>query len=223
MPDVFTIGHSNHAASAFLTLLRQHGVHAVADVRSVPYSRFNPQFRREALRRELMAAGIAYVFLGGELGGRSDDPTCYREGRICYDQVSKTQNFNDGLRRLEEGMAKHRIALMCAEKEPLHCHRTLLVAQALDERGVAVSHIHADGRLESHCDAMDRLLDAARLPAADDLLAQSRTDLVAAAIRWQTVRRHTGQSRPPTRRRRLPPDNAQPRRTRGCHSVLWLA
>lgn len=188
MPDVFTIGHSNHAASAFLTLLRQHGVNAVADVRSVPYSRFNPQFRREALRRELMAAGIAYVYLGGELGGRSDDPTCYREGRICYERVAKTQHFNDGLRRLEEGMAKHRIAMMCAEKEPLHCHRTLLVAQALDERGVAVSHIHADGRLESHCGAMDRLLDAARLPAADDLLAQSRADLVAAAIRWQTVR-----------------------------------
>ena len=223
MSDVFTIGHSNHAASAFLTLLRQHGVHAVADVRSAPYSRFNPQFRREALRRELMAASIAYVYLGGELGGRSDDPTCYREGRICYERVAKTQNFNDGLQRLEEGMAKHRIALMCAEKEPLHCHRTLLVAQALDERGVAVSHIHADGRLESHCDAMDRLLDAARLPAADDLLAQSRADLVAAAIRWQTVRRHTGQSRPATRRRRLPPDNAQPRRTRGVPAQIDLA
>ena len=188
MPDVFTIGHSNHPASAFLTLLRQHGVHAVADVRSVPYSRFNPQFRREALRRELMAAGIAYVYLGGELGGRSDDPTCYREGRICYERVAKTRNFNDGLQRLEAGMAKHRIALMCAEKEPLHCHRTLLVAQALDERGVSVSHIHADGCLESHASAMDRLLDAARLPAADDLLAQSRADLVAAAIRWQTAR-----------------------------------
>lgn len=188
MPDVFTIGHSNHAASAFLTLLRQHGVHAVADVRSVPYSRFNPQFRREALRRELIAAGIAYVYLGGELGGRSDDPTCYREGRICYERVAKTRNFNDGLQRLEEGMAKHRVALMCAEKEPLHCHRTLLVAQALDERGVSVSHIHADGCLESHASAMDRLLDAARLPTEDDLLVQSREALVATAIRWQTAR-----------------------------------
>ena len=133
-------------------------------------------------------AGIAYVYLGRELGGRSDDPTCYREGRICYDRVAETQNFKDGLQRLEEGMAEHCIALMCSEREPLHCHRTLLVAQALDERGVTVSHIHADGCSESHASAMDRLLEAAGLPTEGDLLAQSRADLVSAAIRWQTAR-----------------------------------
>ena len=188
MSDIFTIGHSSHAVGDFLCLLSQHLVSAVADVRSVPYSRFNPQFRREALCRELADAGIAYVYLGGELGGRSDDPTCYREGRICYDRVAETQKFKDGLRRLEEGMAEHRIALMCSEREPLHCHRTLLVAPALDERGVTVSHIHADGCSESHASAMDRLLEAAGLPTEGDLLAQSRADLVAAAIRWQTAR-----------------------------------
>ena len=85
-------------------------------------------------------------------------------------------------------MAKHRIALMCAEREPLHCHRTLLVAQALDVRDVKVWHIHSDGHLESHARAMDRLLSAARLPAEGDLLRQSRAALVAAAIRDQTTR-----------------------------------
>ena len=188
MSEVFTIGHSNHPATAFLALLHQHRVNAVADVRSAPYSRFNPQFNRKALQRELAEADIAYVYLGRELGGRSDDPACYREGRICYERVAETRNFKDGLRRLAEGMAKHRIALMCAEKEPLHCHRTLLVGQALDVGGVAVSHIHADGRLEGHTSAMDRLLDAASLPTEDDLLAQSRADLVVAAIRRQTAR-----------------------------------
>ena len=185
---VLTIGHSNHAVADFLALLRRHGVSAVADVRSAPYSRFNPQFNREALRPALTDAGIAYVYLGRELGGRSDDPACYQEGRICYDRVAATQNFKDGLRRLANGMAEHRVALMCAEKEPLHCHRTLLVAQVLDAQGVAISHIHADGRLESHAGAMDRLLAAVRLPTDGDLLAQSRADLVAAAIRWQTAR-----------------------------------
>ncbi len=185
---VLTIGHSNHAAADFLALLRRHAATAVADVRSAPYSRFNPQFNREALRHTLTDAGIAYVYLGLELGGRSDDPACYEGGRIRYDRVAETRNFKDGLRRLETGMAEHRVALMCAEKEPLHCHRTLLVSQALDTRGVAVLHIHADGRSESHASAMDRLLAAVRLPAEGDLLAQSRTDLVAAAIRWQTAR-----------------------------------
>ena len=188
--DVFTIGHSNQAVEGFLALLQQHGVNALADVRSAPYSRFNPQFNRETLRRELADAGIAYVYLGRELSGRSDDPACYVEGRICYDRVAETQRFKDGLRRLERGMAEHRIALMCAEREPLHCHRTLLVAQALDVGGVEVSHIHADGNLESHADAIDRLLAAARLPTegGGDLLGQSRAALVAAAIRNQTAR-----------------------------------
>lgn len=188
MAEAFTIGHSNHGAEGFLALLHQHGVQAVADVRSAPYSRFNPQFNRDALRRELTAAGIAYVYLGRELGGRSDDPACYVEGRICYERVAETQNFKDGLCRLEKGMAKHCIALMCAEREPLHCHRTLLVAQALDVRGVKVWHIHSDGHLESHARAMDRLLSAARLPAEGDLLRQSRAALVAAAIQDQTAR-----------------------------------
>ena len=186
--DVLTVGHSNHAVADFLALLRQYAASAVADVRSAPYSRFNPQFNRETLRRTLTDAGIAYVYLGRELGGRSDDPACYQDGRICYDRVAETRNFKDGLRRLETGMAEHRIALMCAEKEPLHCHRTLLVSHALDADGVRVSHIHADGHLESHAGAMDRLLAAVQLPAEGDLLAQSRADLVAAAIRWQTAR-----------------------------------
>ena len=188
MAEVFTIGHSNHATVDFLALLHQHDVHAVADVRSAPYSRFNPQFNRDGLRRELTAAGIAYVYLGRELGGRSDDPACHVEGRICYERVAETQRFKDGLCRLEKGMAKHRVALMCAEREPLHCHRTLLVAQALDVRDVKVWHIHSDGHLESHARAMDRLLSAARLPAEGDLLRQSRAALVAAAIRDQTTR-----------------------------------
>ena len=131
---VLTIGHSNHAAADFLALLRQHAATAVADVRSAPYSRFNPQFNREALRHALTEAGIAYVYLGRELGGRSDNPACYEGGRIRYDRVAETRNFKDGLRRLESGIREHRVALMCAEKEPLHCHRTLLVSQALDAR-----------------------------------------------------------------------------------------
>ena len=101
---VLTIGHSNHAAADFLALLRRHAATAVADVRSAPYSRFNPQFNRETLRHALTEAGIAYVYLGLELGGRSDDPACYEDGRIRYDRVAETRNFKDGLRRLESGI-----------------------------------------------------------------------------------------------------------------------
>ena len=155
---VLTIGHSRHPLAAFVTLLRCYEVAKVFDVRSTPYSRFNPQFNRESLARNLTACGIEYVFFGVELGGRSDDPSCYENGRIRYDRVAATPSFRQGLDRVVQDTDGRPVALMCAEKEPLNCHRTLLVAQALTARGVPVGHILADGGLETHAAAMERLL-----------------------------------------------------------------
>ena len=186
-PNVLTIGHSTHALEAFVALLQRHDVTAVADVRSAPYSRFNPQFNREPLAEALGSEAIRYVFLGNALGGRSDDPACYEDGRIRYDRVAATQSFRSGLARVVQGAAKYRIALMCAEKEPLHCHRTLLVARALDKQGVEVAHIHADGRLEPHGEAMNRLLDIQKLPREGDL-SGTREEFIDTAIARQAQR-----------------------------------
>lgn len=181
--NVYTIGHSTHSTEAFLALLRQHGVEALADVRSSPFSRFNPQFNREALEQFLKANGILYVFLGKELGARSEDRSCYLDGRVQYGRLARTPLFQSGLDRVLQGAAKYRLALMCAEKEPLECHRTLLVAKALVERGQAVQHIHADGHLETHETAMERLLDVTGLPKED--LFCSRGELLAEALARQ--------------------------------------
>ena len=186
---VLTIGHSTHSLAAFVALLRRYDVTAVADVRSTPYSRFNPQFNREPFAEALAAEAIRYVYLGDTLGGRSDDPACYEDGRIRYARIAASEPFRRGLDRVVRGAARHRIALMCAEKEPLDCHRTLLVAPALEEQGVAVTHIrvdHAGSRLEPHRAAMDRLLDLVSLPRGD--LLDEREGLVAAAIAWQEAR-----------------------------------
>ena len=183
---VYTIGHSKHSLPEFIALLKKHGVTALADVRSTPYSRFNPQFNKDALERDLKPYGIKYVFLGRELGARSDDPACYSGGRVQYGRLAQTALFKSGIERVERGAAEHCIALMCAEKEPLDCHRTLLVSRALDADGVAVSHILADGRLESHGDAMLRLLDIAGLPRND--LFRSHGELIAEALARQEDR-----------------------------------
>ncbi len=183
---VLTVGHSTHSSEAFMELLRQHGVTALADVRSAPYSRFNPQFNKDALEHSLKSHGINYVFLGRELGARSDDPSCYENGRVQYVRLARTELFRSGLERVMNGSRKHRIALMCAEKEPLECHRTLLVARALAERGVAVDHILADGRLESHEATLARLLDLVGLPHED--LFRARDQLVAEALARQEER-----------------------------------
>jgi uncharacterized protein (DUF488 family) len=180
---ILTIGHSTHPLNRFVALLKRHGVTAVADVRSTPHSRFNPQFNKAELERSLKAEGIRYVFLGRELGARPDDPSCYEKGRVQYARLARTEAFRQGIERLRHGAIEHRIACMCAEKEPLECHRTLLVARALDTEGIEVAHIHADGRLESHAAAMDRLLDLTGLPRDD--FFRSRAELVAEALARQ--------------------------------------
>lgn len=183
---VLTIGHSTHSAEAFLALLRQHQVEAVADVRSSPFSRFNPQFIRESLEPFLKANGIRYVFLGKELGARTEDESCYDDGRVQYGRLAQTPLFQCGLERVLRGAVKYRVALMCAEKEPLECHRTLLVARALAEGGQPVLHIHANGHLEAHEAAMERLLDMVGLPRED--LFRTRQQLLADALARQERR-----------------------------------
>lgn len=181
--SILTIGHSTHSAEVFLALLRQHGVEVVADVRSSPFSRFNPQFNRENLEHSLRSGGIRYVFLGRELGARSEDPSCYEDGRVQYVRLARTALFQSGLDRVILGAQRYRIALMCAEKEPLECHRTLLVARALAARGQTVEHIHADGHLESHAAAIERLLDVVGVPKQD--LFRSHDELLAEALARQ--------------------------------------
>jgi uncharacterized protein (DUF488 family) len=156
---LFTIGHSNHQISALVDLLHRHAVQAVADVRSQPYSTRLPQFNGPVLDRELKESGLRYVFLGNELGARRNEPGCYVEGQARYELVAKTAAFAEGMDRILKGLANYRVALLCAEKDPLTCHRTILVCRHLRGRGFPIQHILADGSLESHEAAENRLLD----------------------------------------------------------------
>lgn len=164
---VFTVGHSTHTLERFIALLQKHGITAIGDVRSKPYSRMNPQFNREELKAALREREIAYVFLGKELGARSDDASCYHDGKVQYNRLAETALFQHGMNRLKEGAAKYRIALMCAEKEPLDCHRTILVARHIISMGLDVKHILGNGELEEHAEALGRLVRQLHLPEGD--------------------------------------------------------
>ncbi|MGA8222826.1 MAG: DUF488 domain-containing protein [Candidatus Acidiferrales bacterium] len=185
--SVLTIGHSNHSLEKLVQLLNGHGVTAVADVRSSPYSRANPQFNREFLQEKLKDNGIAYVFLGRELGARPADPAFYENGRVQYRRLSQSAPFQEGLDRVMKGAASFNLALLCAEREPLVCHRTLLVARELVARGVPVTHIHADATLETHDEAMNRLIQLLGMPEKD--LYRNREEIIsdACAIQEQRV------------------------------------
>jgi len=183
VPELFTIGHSTHSWEKFLELPRQHRIEAVADVRSSPYSQYNPQFNRDSLQRALREQGIAYVFLGEELGARRSEPECYVNGRVDYSLIARTPAFIRGLDRIIQGAAKKRIAMMCAEKDPLDCQRCILVSPQLQKRGINVQHIRDDGTLESQEQAERRLAQMFNLPEHE--LFRSPDEIVAEAYRVQ--------------------------------------
>ena len=157
MSKLFTVGHSNHDIGAFLDLLKKNKIEVLADVRSSPYSGYLPQYNREPLKNSLKENGINYVFLGKELGARRDEPECYVDGQARYDLVSETKAFQEGLRRIKEGIQTYRVALMCAEKEPLDCHRTVLVCRYAREFA-DIEHILADGSCEKHSETEKRMM-----------------------------------------------------------------
>lgn len=180
---VFTIGHSNLEIGKFVALLKQHGIQAVADVRSSPYSQYNPQFNRELLQKSLHDHGISYVFLGEELGARRSERECYLEGRADYGLISQTPAFKRGIERVTQGAAKMRVALMCAEKDPIECHRCILVTPHLRQQGLQVLHALSDGSLEDHAQTEKRLLRAFALENKE--LFRSQDEIVADAYKKQ--------------------------------------
>lgn len=146
---LLSVGHSNKTIEDFIELLRKQGIEVVADVRSHPYSRFAPHFNRESLKETLARAGLRYVFLGHELGGRPDGDEFYDdEGHVLYGRVAQTRLFLAGIERLEHGLGRFRLAMMCSEEDPTDCHRRLLVARVLNDRGIRVAHLRGDGTVQ---------------------------------------------------------------------------
>lgn len=166
MNPLFTIGHSTHDWPFFAVLLRRHGIDVLGDVRSTPYSRYTPQFNREVIGPALALEGIRYVYLGDEFGARRKEAACFVDGKVDYDLVAVTPSFLSGMERLKDGASRFRVALMCAEKDPLECHRTILVARQA-AAFTEVRHIRDDGSIETHVEAEARLVRESQLGDAD--------------------------------------------------------
>jgi len=153
MSTVYTIGHSAHSFETFAGLLAGNGIEVVVDTRSAPYSKFAPQFDRAALQRDLAASAIKYLFLGEELGGRPKGDSFYDiNGRVLYGKRTSDPTFLAGMDRLERGMVQFRVALLCGEEDPAHCHRRLMIGRVLVERGHQLLHIRADGHIDTEAE-----------------------------------------------------------------------
>jgi len=187
-PTVFTIGHSNLELEEFLSMLAGHGIQAVCDVRSRPASFRFPQFNQDSLEVNLRDASFKYEFLGESLGGRPTDPRVYQaDGVVDYALRRKARDFVAGVERVIELSRQQKVALMCAEEDPLHCHRFLMIGPALLERGVTPVHIRRGGVLESQREAEDRLLALNHLTAftSGSLFVSERSTALEDALRRQ--------------------------------------
>ena len=165
---LYTIGHSNHQAAYFLELLQAHGVDCVVDVRSIPASQYNPQYNKANLSGFLKNNEILYLHFGREFGARHTGPALHDEdGKVDFEKVRATQAFRLGVERIEEGTDKgYTIALMCAEADPLECHRFSMISGCLAEEGFEVLHILKGGEAVAHEELEQELLKrfAKKLP-----------------------------------------------------------
>lgn len=160
---LYTIGYTAYDFDTFLQKLKEYSIGAIVDVRSSPYSAFYKEFNREPLGEALKEHGIFYVFMGNELGARSKDRSVYKNGKVNFEAMEQLSSFQDGLSRLRNGLEKYPIALMCSEKDPLQCHRAILICKAL-RSGYTITHIwpYLDAtnnlnELESHSQLEERL------------------------------------------------------------------
>lgn len=185
--DVYTIGHSTLSYEGFFKLLKKWEISAIGDVRSAPFSRRYPHFSRDALRAELKADGVSYVFLGKELGGRPEGRQFFCDGVADYEAMACRPEFKQGTDRVIQGLNKgYKIALMCSEHNPLDCHRCLLVGRALRDVGLSIGHILNSGGVKTHADIEAELIEMANLPAADML--SNVEDKLAIAYRERSKR-----------------------------------
>ena len=177
MHSIWTLGHSTLAPDEFLHLIHGVGIQAIADVRSIPFSRRQPHYSSPNLALLLQKAGIKHVYLGDLVGGRPRHTGLYTPtGRADYRAMAKSEWFLQGLQRIQNGLDRMSIGLMCGEEDPLPCHRCLLIAPELVARGLEPLHLRKGGRVETQRELEDRMLAAAGMePAQGDLFLNNRS------------------------------------------------
>ena len=165
--NLFTIGYASFSIKDFIRILKSHEITALVDVRSAPYSKYKPEFKKDNLNKVLADNNISYIFSGTYVGARVEDPECYIDGNLNYGLLKETKNYQIGITHILNGMKDYRITLMCAEKDPVNCHRTFLVCRTLRSYPIKILHILGDGSLEDHNVTEGRLLKLHGLDQVD--------------------------------------------------------
>jgi len=158
LQNIYTIGHSNREINEFIQILLHYRIKTVVDVRSKPYSKYCPQFNKETIKQAIINSGIKYLFLGEELGARPKDHSCYINNKVSFEKMMASDTFKKGISELLDEAKKNSIVIMCAEREPVDCHRAILVARVLEQKGIAVKHIIRETELLDRFEFEKKLL-----------------------------------------------------------------
>ena len=151
MPVIYTIGYGGRTIEEFIGLLKKYEIDSLVDVRSVPYSRFYADFRKERLHDHLQSAHITYRFMGETLGGRPKDEACFVDGKLNAERCEEREWYQAGITALRALAQNQCVAILCSEKDPLDCHRSYVVGATLNkEEKSEVLHIGKAGQLKAH-------------------------------------------------------------------------
>jgi uncharacterized protein (DUF488 family) len=157
---IYTIGYGSRSMDEFLAALAAHGIAFLIDVRSMPYSRYKPEFSKSELETSLQQRGIRYVYLGDKLGGQPTDRDCYVDDKVVYERVRQKAFFQEGISRVQKAFRQGlHVVLMCSEGKPEMCHRSKLIGATLDDLGISVMHIDENDRLRAQSDVIYDLTD----------------------------------------------------------------
>lgn len=153
---IYTVGYGSRSIEELIEVLQQYGIRWVVDVRTAPYSRYKPEFSKDALQHVLEAAGFRYLFMGDSLGGRPNDPSCYDdEGRVTYEKVETREFYQSGIERIKDAFKQQQsIVLMCSEGRPQECHRSKLIGVSLHDADIPVAHIDENNDIITQEDVM---------------------------------------------------------------------
>ncbi|GAC1365069.1 MAG: DUF488 domain-containing protein [Ktedonobacteraceae bacterium] len=166
---LYTIGHGNRSIKSFLALLKRYEIDFLVDVRSQPYSRYNPQFSQTALEAVIVQHGLRYMFMGDVLGGRPSDQSCYVAGKVDYALVREKAWYQQGITRLHTAWERQlRVSILCSELRPQECHRSKLIGNTLLEQHIDVAHIDEEGELKGQVE-LNLLLTHGQLPLFEDV------------------------------------------------------
>lgn len=171
---IYTIGYGARSVEELAAVLHGCGIEYLIDVRTAPYSRFKPEFSKDALEAALKGHGIRYVYLGDSLGGRPADPTCYVDDKVDYARVQDKAFYRAGIARIQTAFAQQRrVMLMCSEGKPEECHRSKLIGATLTALGIPVAHIDENDQIRTQAEVQERL-DGPQLGLFDEPLRTSR-------------------------------------------------